>query len=81
MHLFSSMMTQQNAEQPGARVAGKLRRLVDAVRRRLRRYRQQLQPQKDEAREPKHALDAVGQAGKESFPASDPPSFTPEKST
>lgn len=57
---------------------GTLWKVVDAILRRFRGKRGALEA---EAEMEAPDIDPVIEAGEESFPASDPPSFTPEKST
>lgn len=51
--------------------------VISKVSRLLSRFR----PKEAEAKSTVRQIDPVAEAGEESFPASDPPSFTPEKST
>jgi len=75
------MMTERNTKEAVARGPAKLRELVDRIRRRLKRHKGELEPEGSRAVEAPNKPDPVIQAGQESFPASDPPSFTPGKST
>lgn len=75
------MMTKQAKEPRAKKGGGRLLALVEAIRRRFRGQRGELEREGHRAPELAPKEDPVAEAGVESFPASDPPSFTPEKST
>lgn len=71
-----TIMKKRKLTNKTSKVGSRLRGIVDAVLRRFKGVSGEL-----EAKEDQPASDPIAEAGQESFPASDPPSFTPEKST
>lgn len=73
------MVEHRNLKKKAADAGRRLQGIVNAALRRFQGVRAELVP--DEASASERDADPVVEAGVESFPASDPPSFTPEKST
>ncbi|MGB5192897.1 MAG: hypothetical protein WBN70_07935 [Polyangiales bacterium] len=73
------MIKHRNLKKKAADAGRRLQGIVNAVLRRFQGVRAELVP--EDASRSKQDPDPVVEAGQESFPASDPPSFTPEKST
>ena len=73
------MTKHRNLKKKAADAGRRLQGIVNAVLRRFQGVRAELVPEKGS--QSKQDVDPVAVASQESFPASDPPSFTPEKST
>jgi len=73
------MTKHRKVKKKAADAGRRLQGIVNAVLRRFQGVRAELAP--EEVSRSKQDADRVVEAGQESFPASDPPSFTPEKST
>ena len=73
------MIKHRNLKKRAADAGRRLQGIVNAVLRRFQGVRAEFAP--EEVSRSKQDVDPVVEASQESFPASDPPSFTPEKST